>query len=432
MATESNNKTLNVPNKRVQNQTCLCYAERAEQGPQGNVPNLRFPEFNGEWIPFTLGEISDITKLAGFEFTQYVTYEDCGKIIALRGLNCKNGKLDLSDVKYIDNSNLGKLTRSKLYIGDILFTYVGTVGEVAIIEENDKYYLAPNVSRIRLTNEYDPYFVKQMLHTNRFYNKIILPLIATSSQPALSMENVRKFKLQIPSITEQQKISSFLSLLDERIATQIKIIEKLESLIKGLTDGVFSCNSSFPMVRFSNLYKDAGEGGTPSTSNSEYYEGGNIPFVKIDDLTSKYLVAHKDCITEQGMKKSSAWLIPSGSVIYSNGATIGSISINTYPVCTKQGILGIIPKDNVDVEYLYYLMTSVYFRKEIYRIITEGTMKTAYLKDINNILCPMPDLDRQKSIANKLAAITKKIELEQQALSSLQKQKKYLLSNLFI
>lgn len=186
------------------------------------------------------------------------------------------------------------------------------------------------------------------------------------------------------------------------------------------------------MVRFSNLYKDAGEGGTPSTSNSEYYEGGNIPFVKIDDLTCKYLVAHKDCITEQGMKKSSAWLIPSGSVIYSNGATIGSISINTYPVCTKQGILGIIPKDNVDVEYLYYLMTSVYFRKEIYRIITEGTMKTAYLKDINNILCPMPDLDRQKSIANKLAAITKKIELEQQALSSLQKQKKYLLSNLFI
>lgn len=186
------------------------------------------------------------------------------------------------------------------------------------------------------------------------------------------------------------------------------------------------------MVRFSNLYKDAGEGGTPSASNPEYYEGGTIPFVKIDDLTAKYLVAHKDCITEQGMQKSSAWLIPSGSVIYSNGATIGSISINTYPICTKQGILGIIPKDNVNVEYLYYLMTSVYFRKEIHRIITEGTMKTAYLKDINNILCPIPDIDSQKLIANKLASITEKIELEQQVLSLLQVQKRYLLSNLFI
>lgn len=59
-------------------------------------------------------------------------------------------------------------------------------------------------------------------------------------------------------------------------------------------------------------------------------------------------------------------------------------------------------------------------------------MKTAYLKDINNILCPMPDLDRQKSIANKLASITEKIKLEQQVLSLLQAQKRYLLSNLFI
>ena len=186
------------------------------------------------------------------------------------------------------------------------------------------------------------------------------------------------------------------------------------------------------MVRFSSLYKDAGEGGTPSTSNSEYYEGGTIPFVKIDDLTAKYLVAHKDCITEEGLKKSSAWLIPTNSVIYSNGATIGAISINTYPVCTKQGILGIIPKDNVNVEYLYYLMTSVYFRKEIHRIITEGTMKTAYLKDINKILCPLPNIGIQKSIADKLSSITKKIELEYKALSSLQRQKRYFISQLFI
>mgnify|MGYP003484064315 CR=1 FL=1 len=70
--------------------------------------------------------------------------------------------------------------------------------------------------------------------------------------------------------------------------------------------------------------------------------------------------------------------------------------------------------------------------KEIHRIITEGTMKTAYLKDINNILCPIPDIDSQKLIANKLASITVKIELEQQVLSLLQMQKKYLLSNLFI
>ena len=180
------------------------------------------------------------------------------------------------------------------------------------------------------------------------------------------------------------------------------------------------------------MYAEAGEGGTPSTSHSDFYCGGAIPFIKIDDLVSKYLVTHKDHITEQGMKKSSAWMIPSGSVIYSNGATIGAISINKYPVCTKQGILGIVPNKNVHVEYLYYLMTSRYFRKEITRIITEGTMKTAYLKDINTIKCPLPNYDYQVQIAEHLSSITKKIELEQQTLSVLQRQKQYMLWQLFI
>ena len=60
----------------------------------------------------------------------------------------RNGKLDLNDVKYIDKSDLSKLNRSKLLIGDMLFTYVGTFGHVALIEENDRYYLAPNVALI--------------------------------------------------------------------------------------------------------------------------------------------------------------------------------------------------------------------------------------------------------------------------------------------
>lgn len=81
-----------------------------------------------------------------------------------------------------------------------------------------------------------------------------------------------------------------------------------------------------------------------------------------------------------------------------HGATIGAISINEYPVCTKQGILGIVPNTNINVEYLYLLMSSSYFSKEISRIITEGTMKTAYLKDINHIKCPLPSMAQQKNI----------------------------------
>ena len=100
-----------------------------------------------------LGDIGDVTKLAGFEFTEHVVYKEKGEIIALRGLNVRDGHLDLNQVKFIDDSNFAKLNRSKLIINDMLFTYVGTIGNVALIDKNDKYYLAPNVSRIRFKTD---------------------------------------------------------------------------------------------------------------------------------------------------------------------------------------------------------------------------------------------------------------------------------------
>ena len=132
------------------------------------------------------------------------------------------------------------------------------------------------------------------------------------------------------------------------------------------------------------------------------------------------------------MSKSSAWLIPSNSVIYSNGATIGAISINVYPVCTKQGILGIVPAENVNTEYLFYLMKSSFFSKQVQRIITEGTMKTAYLKDINKIPCPLPIANVQNRIIKGLSALSKRIEVEQQSLIEYEKVKNCLLMNLII
>jgi len=186
------------------------------------------------------------------------------------------------------------------------------------------------------------------------------------------------------------------------------------------------------IVPFSQLYRQAGEGGTPPTSVEQYYLNGTIPFIKIDDLSSKYLVKNKDYINKLGLSKSSAWVIPSNSVIYSNGATIGAISINTYPVSTKQGILGVVPAAGVNTEYLYYLMNSRYFSEQVQRIITEGTMKTAYLKDMNKIPCPLPSSHEQQRVVAGLSTLSIRLESEKQALLSYESIKKYLLWNIFI
>ncbi|PGO57984.1 restriction endonuclease subunit S [Bacillus thuringiensis] len=204
-----------------------------------SVPEVRFPGFTGDWEEHKLGEISDVTKLAGFEFTKYVIYKDEGEIIALRGLNVKNRKLVLDDVKYIDQSDFSKLNRSKLFKNDILFTYVGTVGELAVVPENDKYYLAPNVARIRLNDNVNPQFVSQMMGNKMFYDKVIFPLIATSSQPALSMENIRKFTLKLPSIEEQTEIGQFFFELDSLITLHQKELELLQETKKAFLQKMF-------------------------------------------------------------------------------------------------------------------------------------------------------------------------------------------------
>lgn len=206
------------------------------------VPKYRFKEFknNGEWIERKLGEIAHVSKLAGYEFTKHIVYENKGKIIALRGLNIKNNGLELSDVKYIDNSELNKLNRSKLFIDDLMFTYIGTIGEVALIPENDKYYLAPNVSRIR-PNKKEIYakFLLQYFNVPNFKGKEISKYISSSSQPALTMENVRKFSILLPNLNEQQKIASCLSSLDALITAQTEKIEQLKLHKKGLMQGLF-------------------------------------------------------------------------------------------------------------------------------------------------------------------------------------------------
>ncbi len=167
-----------------------------------------------KWLE--LGEVATVTKLAGYEFTKYVSYSDEGNVIALRGLNIKNGHLILDEVKYIDNSELNMLTRSKLYIGDMLFTYVGTVGQVALVNENDKYYLAPNVALVRITNKrFIPEFMMYYFLTNKFKGEQILKLLQSSSMQNIPMEKIRKFKLPLISIEEQTRIVQILDRFDK-------------------------------------------------------------------------------------------------------------------------------------------------------------------------------------------------------------------------
>ncbi|WP_297040520.1 restriction endonuclease subunit S [uncultured Dialister sp.] len=173
------------------------------------------PAVNSKKLPVVkLGDIAFITKLAGFEYTKYIKYQDHGDIIMVRGLNCKSGKLVLDDIYWIDKSVSDLLPRSKLAKGDIVMTYVGTVGEVAIVDKDDTYHLAPNVAKISLYDKKtnNPYFWNYMFTISKNY---ILRFASTTTQSALGMEKIRKIPFIVPETEDQNRFVGLLTQVDK-------------------------------------------------------------------------------------------------------------------------------------------------------------------------------------------------------------------------
>ena len=299
-----------------------------------NVPHLRFPEFTERWDTYRIADILCIGN----------------------GRDYKH--LSKGDIPVFGTGGYMTSVNECLYEGET--TFIGRKGTInKPFYYNGKFWTVDTLFYTHSFKRVIPKFVYCLFQTINWlrYNE-------ASGVPSLSKDTIEKIKVRIPQLDEQKKIAKLLSLLDERIATQNKIIEDLKKLKSAIIDyAINSLDTDF--AKFGSLYETAGEGGTPTTSNTSFYDNGKIPFVKIDDLKQKYLTENKDFITELGLQKSSAWLVPTRSILFSNGASIGEITITTYPVCTKQGILGIVPKSNIDVEFLYYFMSSTYFKKQL-------------------------------------------------------------------
>ena len=382
-----------------------------------NVPALRFPEFTDEWESVLLEDVAEFQKKRiSSDLLNNSNYISTENILQNFG-GVQNS------ISIPANTNVIEYQK-----GDVLLSNIRPYLKKVWLSDRHGGCSA-DVFVLR-GNQCERRFLYYVITSDRFIN-FVMSGAKGVKMPRGDKSQMEKFAFFIPTNVEQKKIARFLSMLDERIRLQNKIIEKLETLIKGIVDSIFTANK-FPKVPFKEIYVRAGEGGTPATSNPEYYDNGTIPFIKIDDLQNKYIKTNKDCITELGLQKSSAWIVPANSIIYSNGATIGAISINLFPVCTKQGILGVVPKADINVEFLYYFMTSTAFTKAVERIVTEGTMRTAYLKDINHIPCPVPYPVKQDEIAKMLSTLSEKLENEVIFQMKLQKQKEFLLSQMFI
>ena len=160
-------------------------------------------------------------------------------------------------------------------------------------------------------------------------------------------------------------------------------------------------------------------GGTPSRSKIEYWEGGDIPWIKIGNIKEKYVCEANEFITKAGLDNSSAKLLPSGTVLYTIFATLGEVGILNIEACTNQAIAGLTIKDSslLATDYLYYYLKS---KKEYVNNLGRGVAQNNInMSILRSFEVELPDINKQRNIVNTLDRVSHLLTLRQQQLEKL-------------
>jgi type I restriction enzyme S subunit len=256
----------------------MTYATK--DSPVGSIPL--------EWNCDLLGKFVDVTKLAGFEYTLHFDYKKSGPIVAVRGVNIKKGGLDLTDVHTIPQKTSEQLPRSKLFKNDLVMSYVGTLGRVAIIPEDDRYHLAPNVAKLSIKGGFfEPGFLLYYLNGPRG-QRSIFEASASTTQAALSMRNLRSIFVTAPPINEQRLISESLSDIDNLIFGLEKLISKKRDLKQAAMQQLLTGQTRLPGFSGEWVSRSLGSlgmiyGGLVGKSKADFGHGSAtyVPFVNV-------------------------------------------------------------------------------------------------------------------------------------------------------
>ena len=411
MTTTKNNehKKLNFSSEREQSQACLNSAEHEKnQGRKVlNVPNLRFPEFQGEWEEERLADIADLYKGTGISKDQL---SDDGEPCILYGeLYTKYKSETIREVISKTNIDNTKLVRSKA--NDVIIPCSGETAEdiaTARCVLNGNILLGGDLNIIRL-HGYDGAFMSYQLNGRRKYD--IAKVAQGVSVVHLYGEHLKGVKTINPCLEEQKKIAKLLSLLDERIATQNKIIDKLQSLIKGLRVRLIQIENGniVHLGEIAQIYQPQTISSTELTEDGFLVYGANGIIGKYKQYNHK---TEQICIT-------------------CRGNTCGMVNY-TKPMSWITGNAMVINTDEhqnkVCKRYLYHYLSAYNFNS----LISGSGQPQIVRTPLEQLKVTLPTFLEQKQKATFLDKIQGKIEICNKALNLYLQQKQYLLHQMFI
>ena len=173
-------------------------------------------------------DVAEVTKILGYNYNKFVKYSEDGSCLALRGCNIKNGSLDLSSAQRLDDKILHMISGSRLYKNDILFSYVGTPGHVAVVDADDRYYLEPEVALIRVdTTKVIPAYLCYWYQNSPVCRIDVIAGGASKGRRSIPFDRIRDFCFKLPPLPVQQAIVETL---------QSQCIATIEALKRAISD----------------------------------------------------------------------------------------------------------------------------------------------------------------------------------------------------
>ena len=370
-----------------------------------NVPNLRFPEFSGEWENCQIANI----------------------------LSIGSGR----DYKHLEKGNIpvfgtgGYMTSVNECIYDGETTFIGRKGSInKPFYYNGKFWTVDTLFYTHSFNKTTPKFVYCLFQTINWlrYNE-------ASGVPSLSKDTIEKIKVFIPQLDEQRKISEMLSVIDERIATQNKIIEKLQSLIRGLSDNIHR-DIKGETVCFSGV----GEAYSGLSGKSGDDFGDGEPFITYMNVYQNTYISEKDYEFVQIAPNERQNCVQYGDALFTLSSEtpeevgIGAVYLgNTQKLYLNSFCFGIhFYDERVLPQYLAHFISSFSFRKAIYPLAQGSTRFNLQKNDFMKMKFVLPTLEEQERIAKTLDALHYCMANEKSLLEQYILLKRYLLSQMFI
>lgn len=263
----------------------------------------------------------------------------------------------------------------------------------------------------------------------------------TSGQTGIEMDVLKSFPMHLPPLPEQRKIAKILSTWDKAISTTERLIDNskqqkkalMQQLLTGkkrlLDDTGKPFESEWVEVTVGGL-GTIYSGGTPSTSNEEYWDG-DIDWITPTDITkqdSVYINSSVRRITAEGLKNSSAKLVPKGALLVCTRATIGEMAITAHEMCTNQGFKNIVPNNKTNIEFVFYLLT--YEKHKLVSKASGSTFLELSKSAFESMKFRVPVIEEQQKIASVLTNADNEIELLEQQHADLKQEKKALMQQL--